>query len=57
MELREEQVQTVKKSEEEEEKNVLDTLALFGGIIVGQFQSKRKGNQDVKQLTETAMLK
>ena len=41
MELREEQVQIVKKGEEKEKK-VLTTLSLFEEIIAGQFQSKRK---------------
>ena len=31
-------------------------MALFGEIIAGQCQPKRKENQDVKQLTETATL-
>ena len=32
-------------------------MALFGEIIVDQCQTKRKENQDAKQLTETATLK
>ena len=55
MELREEQVQMIKKGEEEEKK-VLAALALFGEIVVGQCQAKRKENQDAKQLTETATM-
>ena len=57
MELREEQVQMIKKGEEEEEKKVLASLALFGEIIADQCQTKRKENQDAKHLTATATLK
>ena len=38
-------------------KQVLTALALFGEIIVGQCQKKRKENRDAEQLTETATLK
>ena len=48
MELREEQVGTIKKCEEEEKK-VLADLALFGGIILGQ-RSKYSGKGDEKNL-------
>ena len=42
MELREEQVQAIKKNEAEEEKQVLSALAILGEIIVAQCQTKRK---------------
>ena len=56
MQFREEQVQFVRKKEEEE-KHVLAALALFGEIIVGQCQQELKGNQDVNRITELETLK
>ena len=43
--------------ENEEEKQVLAALALFGEIIAGQCQLKWKENKDANQLTETSTLK
>ena len=43
--------------ENEEERQVLASLALFEGIAVGQRQSKRKENQGANQLTEWDTLK
>ena len=58
MEFREEQAEVVrKKGEEEEEKQVLAALALFGEIIADQCQQKLKGNQDVNRIAEMETLK
>ena len=38
--------------DQEEERKVLATFALFGEILAGQSQSKRKENQEVNQLAE-----
>ena len=57
MEFRGEQVQLVKKQEEEEEKQVLAALSLFEGIIADQCRKKLKENQDANRITEMAILK
>ena len=57
MELREEQVQTIKKEEEEEEKKGFSSFGPIWGNQFGPMSDKTEGNQDAKHLTETDTLK
>ena len=56
MQFREEQVQFVRKKEEEE-KHVLAALALFGEIIADRCQQTLKENQAANRVTDLATLK
>ena len=56
LELREEQVQCLRKKGNEEERHVLTALALLGEVISDQCQKKLKENQDAGRITEVAVL-